>query len=398
MQLTTDVTDTEDILEARSQGIAERILQEREREGFSVLLKAFPELEYEPKELIRFVTEELPGRDRWSLLFLTQNLTKHVPHVETLWQTPAGLLSIQAGSGLSIFGYGRAYAELRDEIDELTEAAAAFEAQPIDDRVQISTMTWSDGSPRRRSSRLRCSGVDDIAENYPPRTRAALRDLVQLLKAPQSDRQGKLALLHGHAGTGKTWALRALMKELHEHYRLHVIADPESFFTIPDYCLGVCSRSEHADSGDGQRGAGRKARPNLFLFEDAAAVATRNQDGDALSRFLNITEGILGAGRGDVYVLTFNEELGELDPAFVREGRCLGQIEFELFSPDEAAEWLRRHDCDAPPPDEFVSLASLYSLKADTRMSEVVEPEHPRVNRISTPPAPRRIGFAAEQK
>jgi hypothetical protein len=47
----------------------------------------------------------------------------------------------------------------------------------------------------------------------------------------------------------------------------------------------------------------------------------------ALSRLLNLTDGLLGQGRKVLVAITTNEDLTRLHPAVVRPGRCLARIE-----------------------------------------------------------------------
>ena len=41
-------------------------------------------------------------------------------------------------------------------------------------------------------------------------------------------------------------------------------------------------------------------------------------------------------------LITTNEDLGKLNPAIMRPGRCASEIEFSRFTPEEANRWLLR--------------------------------------------------------
>ena len=48
--------------------------------------------------------------------------------------------------------------------------------------------------------------------------------------------------------------------------------------------------------------------------------------GQALSRLLNLTDGVVGQGLDVLVCLTTNEDLHRLHPAITRPGRCLAEI------------------------------------------------------------------------
>ena len=91
------------------------------------------------------------------------------------------------------------------------------------------------------------------------------------------------------------------------------------------------------------------------LISGDAKAAT----GQALSRLLNLTDGLLGQGRDVLVAITTNEPLAALHPAVVRPGRCLAQIEVGRLSAAEATAWLGG-------PEEVAggaTLAELYALR-----------------------------------
>ena len=99
----------------------------------------------------------------------------------------------------------------------------------------------------------------------------------------------------------------------------------------------------------------------------------------ALSRLLNVADGLIGQGTNTLLLITTNEPLGRLHPAVRRPGRCLADIEFLPFSPAEARAWLTTHgkarDIDSPR-----TLAELFNETHD-------------MTQVATDPAPP-FGFA----
>jgi hypothetical protein len=84
-------------------------------------------------------------------------------------------------------------------------------------------------------------------------------------------------------------------------------------------------------------------RWRLLILEDAGeliAADARAVTGQALSRLLNVADGVLGQGTRTLMLITTNEPVGRLHPATRRPGRCLADVEFTPLTVDEANTWL----------------------------------------------------------
>src|SRR5260370_30164255 len=76
-------------------------------------------------------------------------------------------------------------------------------------------------------------------------------------------------------------------------------------------------------------------RWRLLILEDSGEmmrIDAKKSLGQGLSRLLNISDGILGQGTRTMILITTNEELGKLNRAITRPGRCLSEIRFDLFT------------------------------------------------------------------
>jgi hypothetical protein len=192
----------------------------------------------------------------------------------------------------------------------------------------------------------------EIRRNYSTSVASTLDRLMELQAA---DLRGRLLLLHGALGTGKTTALRALATAWRDWCQTDCVLDPERMFADTDYLMNVALGADRNQ---------QRSRPwRMLLLEDSDELIrseAKSATGQALSRLLNLTDGLLGQGRQIIIAITTNEDLARLHPATVRPGRCLAQIEVGRLDRAESSTWLGRSD---GVPVGGATLAELYALR-----------------------------------
>ncbi|MCP9491277.1 MAG: DUF5925 domain-containing protein [Solirubrobacteraceae bacterium MAG38_C4-C5] len=237
---------------------------------------------------------------------------------------------------------------------------------PPQDSVVLSLWSQDYGRPNKTRRRIPAQPWTALRENYAAGSARALDDLV----AATQPGAGGLLLWHGAPGTGKTHALRTLAREWSAWCDVHVLLDPETFLGDGAGYLVSALR----DDGEA------RDRWRLFVLEDAGellGVDARQRSGaHAVSRLLNLTDGLTGLGLKALVLVTTNDPLVQLHPAVARPGRTWAQVEFGPLPAPEARDWLAARGADARV-EGAATLAELYALARGEALD-----------------APAKVGFA----
>jgi hypothetical protein len=248
---------------------------------------------------------------------------------------------------------GKEYAAVHD-----TCAAVVRQISDDEDSAIVPVTFWAsdpDKYPKAMMRKLDTPSWEDLKGNYDTGVVEGVERLFALRDCPKE----RMILWHGAPGTGKTHALRALLREWQPWCDAAFITDPERFVGgSPTYIFDV------ANFGGGRTVREARQRSKLIILEDAGELMTteaRVTTGQGLSRLLNMTDGLLGQGLKVMILITTNEPLRAMHPAVIRPGRCLSEMEFGKLSAEQANRWLCKQGMSVHV-DEPTPLAELYAI------------------------------------
>lgn len=263
-----------------------------------------------------------------------------------------GYATVNAGRGtVSVTAKFDSYSLLQTVQKELRGLFKPHSIEDINkDEIPVAFWAYGANGPFNFQRDLAAQRWEDIESNYSAATQKSLSHLMDPEFRP--GRGGQLLLWHGEPGSGKTTAIRALAQSWKKWARLHYITDPDEFFgSRPDYMLQVMLQEEASpfdildwDENSKRNDKDKEPLWRVLILEDAGELIQRDakrQVGQALSRFLNSVDGLIGQGLRILTLVTTNEGLDSWHPAVMRYGRAMATIPFEALNSDEATKWLK---------------------------------------------------------
>ena len=162
--------------------------------------------------------------------------------------------------------------------------------------------------------------------------------------------RGRIAILHGEPGTGKTNLIKAIMEATHDTQHVIVPADVLPDLAGPDFVRALIEGKD-----DEKR--------MVLTVEDADSCLTRRtEDTQAdIANVLNLADGIIGSLL-DVYIIaTTNQKEIDIDKALLRPGRLSVMASVGALSASEANTAFMRLTGRPGPFDRETTLAEVYA-------------------------------------
>lgn len=191
-------------------------------------------------------------------------------------------------------------------------------------------------------------------DNYDPETIKSYNYIVEHLNSKKP--KGRIAIFLGEPGTGKTYLIRSIIKDLSNCICIMIPPNMVQSLDKPEFLQLLISKNFD--------------RPIVFIIEDGdVCLSPRKADNmSTISSLLNLGDGILGSLLDLRFIITSNANIAELDQAIIRPGRLCKKVEVNLLQYEQANKIFKRLKNSQEANLEFkkfYSLAEIYALAYD---------------------------------
>jgi hypothetical protein len=171
------------------------------------------------------------------------------------------------------------------------------------------------------------AGVSFEKENYEEGVASSFDYVIEELES--SAPSGRLTLLGGIPGSGKTYFLRGLVNQVKNAIFVFVPAQMVELLSNPSFIPTLLQTAEEEDGGT-----------IILIIEDADSILiTRGSDNmSSINALLNLTSGLLGDMIDIRVIATTNAKKLDIDEAIMRSGRLSQHISINDISEEKAQE------------------------------------------------------------
>lgn len=236
------------------------------------------------------------------LLFISWNRDQYDENGSLAISTIGGGLPSRVAEQIKAAGFSTNLGKLKD-----------------DTKFSVGNAFFGNHGVRTNTKSFKKIPFDSIKGNY---TKQCQDDLGQLIERLPNFENG-FVILNGPPGTGKTYFIRSLLSEM-ASIRSGMICTPSLKFVDDVSALYNVFEEE---------------KKYLMILEDVGdllAVTSKTENMQGFTNLLNFGDGLIGDIFNTIFVLTFNYEVSEIDPAVLRSGRCIANITIPPFRIEEA--------------------------------------------------------------
>jgi hypothetical protein len=185
----------------------------------------------------------------------------------------------------------------------------------------------------------------DIDKNYNDDFKPIYEDIVDFLGS--EERKSGLIILNGEPGTGKSYLIRHIIKNIENNYVLIPPSMAENLAS-PEFTSFLMGNTD-----------------SVFILEDCETVIKDRNIMDvtsAVSSILNMSDGIMSDIFNGKFICTFNADMSTIDDAILRKGRCFANYKFGKLSAEKAKVLLNERGIEL---DEYedMTLADIYNYE-----------------------------------
>ena len=182
----------------------------------------------------------------------------------------------------------------------------------------------------------------DIDKNYNDDFKPIYEDIVDFLGS--EERKSGLIILNGEPGTGKSYLIRHIIKNIENNYVLIPPSMAENLAS-PEFTSFLMRNTD-----------------SVFILEDCETVIKDRNIMDvtsAVSSILNMSDGIMSDIFNGKFICTFNADMSTIDNAILRKGRCYAKYTFGKLDKEKAKVLLNEKGIEL---DEYedLTLADIY--------------------------------------
>ena len=105
---------------------------------------------------------------------------------------------------------------------------------------------------------------------------------------------------------------------------------------------------------------------SLVVLEDLGDILTNQAPTEHIqvsANLLNVTDGLLSLLSNTIVLLTFNTDIGQINEAILRPGRCIAKIEVDELPKVNAQKLIDEAGIDVELTNSTYSLADVYEIK-----------------------------------